>query len=149
MMTFAELALMLERSAAELPALLLAEHEHNALTIAAEAAEYIGHELPEWPPLAPSTVEQKQRLGYVGRISATDPLLRTGEMERSIEGRADADGFVIGSSSKIALYQEMGTSRIPPRPFMALAMQRNIEHLAERYDRLGVRILVPAGTRMP
>lgn len=152
MIELSELVAWLRASADQMPLRLRAEHEHNAHTVAAEAAEYIGHEIPEWRPLAASTVKEKTDLGFVGRYSATDPLLRTGEMRDSIEGRADHDGFVVGSTSKKALWQEMGTSRgIPPRPFLALALMRNTEHLADRYGRLAAMALIPPGTnaRLP
>jgi hypothetical protein len=48
------------------------------------AQDMIGEDMPRWDDLAPATFEEKQRLGYVGRVSAEDPLLRTGELRASI-----------------------------------------------------------------
>lgn len=148
MITLAQLATHLREQSYLMPSLLRAEHAHNAHTIAAEAAEYLGHELPEWPALAPSTVAEKTRLGYVGQVSATDPGLRTGEMQRSIEGAADFDGFTIGSREKKMLYFEIGTSRQPPRPALALALSRNVDHLGYRYGLLAMRALTPGATNV-
>jgi hypothetical protein len=44
------------------------------------------------------------------------PLLRTGEMRDSIEYVV-----AVGSDLDVAVYQELGTSRIPPRSFLASA----------------------------
>ena len=88
MIPLKELIGHLQASADTLPARLHEQHEKNARIVAAEAAEYVGHELPEWPPLAQATVDEKTDLGYVGHVSATDPGLRTGEM-REINKAAD------------------------------------------------------------
>ena len=47
------------------------------------------------------------------------PWLRSGELRSSIAHEADADGATIGSTSIVALYQEVGTRNDPPRPFLA------------------------------
>lgn len=98
-----------------------------AMESAAQSArDSIGEEKPEWDPLAPSTIDQKQRLGYFGQVSATDPLLRTGALRDSIEAETEsvAGGVIgiVGSTSRVMLYQECGTTRIPPRPVIAPAM---------------------------
>jgi len=51
----------------------------------------------------------------------TAPWLRTGALHDSIGHVADATGAVIGSTSAVAADQELGTARIPPRPFLAPA----------------------------
>ena len=86
-----------------------------------EAQHRIGRENNEWPPLAERTVAEKARLGYTGRISATDPLYRTGELRASIEVSVDGHRAVVGTHDKVALFQEMGTSRIPARSFLGSA----------------------------
>ena len=56
-----------------------------------------------------------------------EPLLRTGELRDSISTTAPVDegravcGYV-GSKNPIAKYQELGTPRIPPRPFLGGAV---------------------------
>jgi hypothetical protein len=111
------------------------------------AVEYIGHELPSWPPLAASTVAQKQRLGFVGRVSATDPLLRTGEMRDSIAAEVVPYAVVVGSPLDKAMWQELGTSRIPPRPFLALAMQSAAPLSEDAFYDAAVALLVPLSER--
>ena len=62
-----------------------------------------------WPPLAASTLEKK---------GADTPLLETGAMRDSIHHEVEGDTARIGSDMDIALYQEVGTSRIPARSFL-------------------------------
>jgi hypothetical protein len=73
------------------------------------------HEL--WAPLAESTIRDKAAHGY----KTPAPLLRTGEMRDSIEYVVHGNEGCVGSKSDIAVYQELGTSRIPPRSFLASA----------------------------
>ena len=101
------------------------------------AKSLIGTEDEVWPPLADATVEEKQRLGFVGQVSWTDPLLRTGQLRDSIEaktkvttpGRSAVD---IGSDDPVAEWQEFGTRAIPPRPFLSTAVFRDGRKAAER-----------------
>lgn len=107
--------------------------EHRGLTVGAEmvqreAKSIIGQEevsqagpFQAWAPLAPSTVEEKTALGYTGRISATDPLYRTGELRASITHKVEGHTAVVGSDDPVAEYQEFGTARIPPRSFLGRA----------------------------
>ena len=85
----------------------------------------IGEEVREWPALAESTVAEKQALGYTGRISTTDPLYRTGELRVSISYTVHENVVTLGSADPIAPFQEHGTSRIPPRPFISATMFRD------------------------
>jgi phage gpG-like protein len=91
----------------------------------------IGEEIREWADLAPATVEEKQRLGYTGQVSATDPLLRTGELRLSIGHTVEEHGVILGSTDPVAPYQEWGTDRIPPRPFIGATMSREGHEAAE------------------
>lgn len=70
-----------------------------------------------WEPLAHSTVMDRIRKGY----TPFDPLLRTGEMRDSIAVDVTGQTAVIGSDSDIAVWQELGTKHIPPRPFLGPA----------------------------
>jgi hypothetical protein len=47
------------------------------------------------------------------------PALRTGTLHDSIVTEADAAGAVVASIDPVALYQELGTVTLPPRPFLA------------------------------
>ncbi len=93
--------------------------------LVAGAQAMIGEELREWPALAESTVAEKSRAGYTGRISATDPLYRTGELRASISYSVQGQAVILGTTDPIAPYQENGTSRIPPRPFISATMFRD------------------------
>lgn len=76
---------------------------------------------PKWPELAESTQAERGRLGF----TPNDPLLRTGALRASISHEVHDLEAVIGSTSKIMAYQEFGTARIPPRPVIGPAAQRN------------------------
>ncbi len=122
---------------------------------AVRARGYIGHQQDGWDDLSTATTEGfrhesgrwipgKIALGYGG---AESPLLRTGQMEQSIE--FDVDGLVgtVGSSDRTMLYQEMGTPfaryPIPPRPVLARGLMEacgEVELLAEE---VCLRTLVP------
>lgn len=145
--TLDELARMLQASARSVRPRLEADLAKIGELTATMAAEYIGHEMPEWPPLAPSTVAEKERLGYVGQISATDPLLRTGEMRDSIKVEIEGLEMMVGSDSKIAAYQEIGTQSIPPRPFIGLAALNSLEFAAEKLGETAIALLTPGAKR--
>src|ERR1700675_269663 len=94
--------------------------------IADEARRVIGTYDYGWPSLAPSTLAKK---------SADTPLLETGEMRNSIQWNASGNTGSVGSNLDRAVFQELGTSRIPPRPFLlgaAVAMEPEIHALFKR-----------------
>lgn len=96
-----------------------------------ECQAMIGEEIREWPALAQSTVEEKQRLGFTGRVSPTDPLLRTGQLRNSISSQVETGKLVLGSDDPVAPFQEYGTSRIPPRSFIGATMFRDGREAAD------------------
>lgn len=98
----------------------------GAKLIADRAKSKIGHEQPDWPPLAESTLEEKARLGY----GVPDPLLREGDLRDSIEFQADGDQAAVGSDDPVAEYQELGTSTIPPRSFLASSAAEQSDRIA-------------------
>lgn len=104
----------------------ISKAEHRGLDkagalIEAEARKKIGLENEGWAPLAPSTIERKTAAGHVGRISATDPLFATGELRASLSHEVKDRAVYIGTPDHVGVYQEIGTSRIPPRPFLSAA----------------------------
>lgn len=123
------------------------------------AAEEFGREMPMWEPLSQATlhgfrhpygfwVKGKEELGYTGHVSATDPLLRTGATERSIDVAVEGLTQAVGSPSKIMLYQEMGThnsitGNIPPRPVIATAAIASLPFASEVFGEIGVRLMTP------
>lgn len=162
-MSFGQFATMMARAEREVPAAI-----HGALTVvmdsvAREARAYVGHELPEWAPLSKATLEGfthpygfyipgKRELGYTGHVSGTDPLLRTGKTRASIEPSVGVNEGVVGSRSKIALFQEMGTHNpltgdIPPRPTMGLAMSRSRPQAELFFGRAAVILLTTGGRK--
>lgn len=160
MISFGEFAQHLERSIAtivpRLQAGLAEVGEHTKVM----AAEYFGHEMPEWKPLSEATlygfehpygfwIKGKYELGYTGHESATDPLLRTGATERSIEVAVEGLTQAVGSKSKILLFQELGTHNpltgdIPPRPTVSLAALRSLPYAADVFGGIAASLLSPA-----
>jgi hypothetical protein len=101
--------------------------------VAKAARDAIGKDHEMWAALAPSTIADKVRQGY----AAPAPLLRTGQLRNSIEWTVDAAKLegCVGSDDPVAVYQELGTSRIPPRSFLvssAISMEERIHKMAAR-----------------
>jgi HK97 gp10 family phage protein len=108
--------------------------EHHALTKAAKLIEKtakaeIGAYQPAvgpfdaWAPLADSTVADRTSKGF----TPDDPLLRSGELRDSIGYEVSGNEAAIGSTSDVMVYQELGTSKIPPRPVLGPAAYSNKE----------------------
>jgi hypothetical protein len=101
------------------------EHENHVILdrcgrmVTKEVYRVIGTYDYGWPALAPSTQDQRASLGF----EPDEPLLRTGAMRDSVWYKADHHEVQIGTDNKIAAYQELGTSRIPPRPFLEGALK--------------------------
>ena len=98
-----------------------------AVAIEATAKAEIGHYQSDagpflgWVELADSTKEDRVRKGF----SENDPLLRTGELRDSISHQVGGLEAVIGSTSDIMVYQELGTEKIPPRAVLGPAAVHN------------------------
>jgi phage virion morphogenesis protein len=83
---------------------------------------------PKWPPLAPSTIRQRARKGkWPGKI-----LQVTGRLAASITTRSGAREAAVGTAVEYGVYHQLGTRRIPARPFLRLTQQ----HLREIIDEL-------------
>lgn len=118
-------------------AVVVAEHKalgRAAVVIEKDAKNRIGEyqgsvgPFQDWAPLADSTEAEKERLGY----ALDAPLLREGDLKNSIEHEVENGEAIIGSKLDIAAYQEFGTEKIPPRPFIgpaAFANKDKIERL--------------------
>lgn len=76
---------------------------------------------PAWAQLSNATVDDRVAKGY----TPDDPLLRDGRMRDSISNEVSGHEAVVGSDSNIAIYQELGTDKIPPRPFLGPAVIHN------------------------
>lgn len=147
MVTFEQYAKFLEGSAARVEPLIqigLARVGDHALSL---AVGYAGHEMPEWAPLSAGYVTQKRKDGYTGRFSSTDPWIRTGETVESFAAVVEGHETVLGSPLDKAMWNELGTSRAPPRPILALAMQNATEYAADVFYEAAVDLLVPPSER--
>jgi hypothetical protein len=96
--------------------------EVGAKMIKHEARRVIGTYDYGWPQLAESTQDDRSKQGY----APNEPLLRTGELRDSINYTIVSPGKLaeIGSNNEIAVYQELGTSTIPARSFLAGSASR-------------------------
>jgi phage gpG-like protein len=106
--------------------------DRAAKVIETEAKAIVGHYQKEtgpyaaWPELADATKEERVRRGY----TENDPLLRTGALRSSIERVVAGHTAHVGSNLDEAVFQELGTSRIPPRSFLGAAAFRKGEEAA-------------------
>ena len=152
MIPLAEVAAHFRQAAREMrPALEATVHvlmEGAALT----AREAIGREMETWDPLSARTIAEKMALGYTGQVSATDPLLRTGALRESISGDTDSHTYggvldevvgIVGSTDPVSKDQELGTSRIPPRPFLAPALILAQPAIEKALGELAQRACIP------
>jgi HK97 gp10 family phage protein len=83
---------------------------------------------PAWATLADSTEDEKARLGY----PLNAPLEREGDLKASFSHEQSGDEGVVGSTDPVMEYHEFGTSKMPPRPVVGPALERNrdrIEHM--------------------
>jgi phage gpG-like protein len=104
--------------------------EKAAVIVEKGSKEAIGTYEFGWPPLAESTKEDRVNKGF----AEDEPLLRTGELRDSIGHSVDGDTARVGSELDVALYQEVGTSKIPPRSFL---MQSAVHHRDEIVKEIG------------
>jgi phage gpG-like protein len=103
--------------------------EALARIIAAECRRVIGTYELGWEQLAEATQEERARLGY----PPNEPLLREGTLRDSIGHEIVEPGklAIVGSTSDIAVYQELGTSTIPARSFLAATAAQKGEAAAK------------------
>jgi hypothetical protein len=80
---------------------------------------------PAWEALADATEDQKARMGY----PADSPLLGSGEMQESYTHEVSSLEAVVGTPDPKALYHEIGTDRMPPRPVLGPALLHNRERI--------------------
>ena len=104
--------------------------EAAAQMIEDEAKHVIGTYEFDWPQLADATQADRARKGF----APNEPLLRTGALRDSISHEITVPGTeaIVGSTSDIAVYQELGTEHIPPRPFLlpsAIYLEKPIEEM--------------------
>jgi hypothetical protein len=148
--TPSQMAVHLMKLAAALP---MATHE--ALEQAAalvlkqaqsEPGEYQSGAGPfaSWAPLAVSTLADKARKG----LPSPSPELRTGELRDSYEKTVGAREAQVGSNSDIAVWQELGTSKMPPRSIVGLAGAKKENEIHEITGRLFYGLLTSGSTKI-
>jgi HK97 gp10 family phage protein len=126
--------------ATELAGILIAQEEINhqlleraAKSIEKRAKEKIGEYQPEagqfvaWAELAESTKHDRESQGY----PEDEPLLRSGELRDSIVHKVIGMVAHVGSDSDIAVYQELGTEKMPPRSFLGGAAHEKAPEIVE------------------
>ena len=129
---------------------------HHGLKKCAERVERvakgeIGQYQPEagqfeaWAQLADSTEFEKARLGY----PVDAPLLRTGELRESISHEIDGLEAVVGSTSDVMVYQELGDVHLPPRAVLGPAAVRSRKFIEKTIGRAAAEgILYGSGVNM-
>ena len=117
--TLSNLTAALDELATTLPAAINATLRDAGAEMVDAARAKIGTEAPDWPALAPATIETKARRGQVGRVSPTDPLLASGELRDSFTAAVGNGVLIFGSTDPVARYHEHGTEHMPPRPVVA------------------------------
>jgi phage gpG-like protein len=83
--------------------------------VAGRSKDLIGVPKPEWPPLAPETLERK------GGVNT--PLLESGALRASISWNADRNHGFVGTNDGVGVFMELGTVHAAPRSFLALAAE--------------------------
>lgn len=131
--SLAELAAELDKHTFLLKANVQTAVAAGAVKVQATAKEKFGTYqpgiggFPAWAPLADSTIQQKAKAGgaedplighYVGKTSGRPG----GQLRNSVLVKVGPMEATIGTNDKIGEYQEFGTSRIPPRPFLRPAL---------------------------
>jgi phage gpG-like protein len=96
--------------------------EKAAVIVETEAKRVIGTYDYGWAPLAPSTLAHK---------AADTPLLETGEMRDSIQHQVEHRAANIGSNNDKAVWQELGTAKIPARSFLGGAAMHKGKEVAD------------------
>jgi phage gpG-like protein len=123
MATLEEAARLLMHIAVEIPMVEHAALERAAIIVETEAKRVIGTYDYDWPQLQAKTVARK--------ANGNTPLLETGEMRDSIEHKVGEHEAHVGSNNQKAVYQELGTSRIPPRSFLMGAAMHKERQIVE------------------
>jgi hypothetical protein len=94
-----------------------------------------------WPQLAESTLK--------GKGGRNTPLLETGKLRDSYSYQLEpiTNGYkvVVGSPEKTALWHELGTSKVPPRPVLVPAITRVAPDFVKGFGEEAVRALTRAG----
>jgi phage gpG-like protein len=104
-----------------------------------KAKEKFGTYQHEWAQLAEATQIDRGLKGF----PINEPLLRTGELRDSIKFTVENGRAIVGSTSDIMVYQELGTAStgwsnkgIPPRPVFKLTWLQDGEEARKIFSRM-------------
>lgn len=122
------------------------EHAANVVLkeVKSEPGEYQKGAGPfaDWGPLADATLKDKAAKG----LPSPSPELRTGTLrdsyERTIVSNHEAQ---VGSNSDVAVAQELGTSKMPPRSIVGIAGARKEHEIHRDTGRIVHGFLVGGG----
>lgn len=133
-----------------------AEFERQALaTIAAEQAtlDAIGKVVAQqawdkfgvyqdgWPELSQFTKDERVFRGF----TPNDPLLRSGELARSVGYAVRLTGVTIGSTSDNMVNHEYGTRTHPPRPVLVPALRESLPEILSLARGMVISVFGPNG----
>jgi hypothetical protein len=121
--------------------------DHAGRIVRDEARRVLGTYDYNWSPLSARTIARK---------GTDNPGIETGEMRDNTNYRADEHSAEIGSDLDKAVWFELGTSRQPPRSYLAGAFQHQRAHVVDAIGRVivghlsGQQIaLLPGQQRIP
>lgn len=105
-----------------------AELEVAAIIVETSSKAKLGTPQPYWAPLSEFTIAYKIQYGF----PIPSPLFRTGEhIFGTIERTVTEDEANIGSNDEVAFWQELGTSKIPPRSFLASTLREHEDDIVK------------------
>lgn len=124
-----DLARAFEQNAKQMSVRIAAAMRTSAIAVVDAARDEFGSDGKAlgWPELSDATKAEHVRNGYEENV----PLLASGALRDGIQYRSSEKSFEVGSDSQIAVYQELGTATIPPRPFLAPALHNKIPSILE------------------
>jgi len=96
-----------------------------------------------WQDLAERTKTERVKAGY----TEDDPLRASGELAGTFGSRVEGNRASVGSDDPVAIYQENGTEKIPPRSAIGGAAMRMQDKVAETIAEHAVWALRGLGPR--
>ena len=94
--------------------------------------DVIQNQTESWTPLAKDTIERKgsdKMLIETGQLLDSIEVVKQSDLEYVITPQGNHSSGI--SNSQLAMYQEYGTSKIPPRPFFRPVGEENTTQVVE------------------
>ncbi|MFC2248735.1 hypothetical protein ACETRX_03835 [Labrys portucalensis] len=142
-LTLVSFAALLTQVVESLPAARHEALEQAAVVVEKESKRVIGTYEYGWRQLRESTQDGRASAGF----PPNEPLLVTGELRESIEHNSDTNDAHIGSNNEKAIWQELGTTGIPPRSFLAMAAARKEKEVVDILGGAGYQLLIGGSPR--